>query len=118
MPDDQPITWALLLGKWTAVAKASAALPDSPHGRRWKAAIPSVIALQAVTMALMEVAQRNREGLIDAAERAVARDRSAIIIRQHEATIRSLWLDDAAGLPGGLTELIGDAHAALDAISA
>ena len=117
MSEDRPIKWALLLGKWTAVARASAALPDSAHGRRWRAAVPSVIALQAVAMALVEVAQHAREGRIDGAELAVARDRAAVMIRQHERTIRALWEGEAGGLPGGLVELLADVHAALEGVS-
>ena len=79
--------------------------------------MPSVIALQAVAMALVEVAQHAREGRIDQAELAVARDRAAVMIRQHEGTIRSLWEGEASGLPVGLVELLADVHAALAGVS-
>ncbi len=79
--------------------------------------MPSVIALQAVAMALAEVAQHAREGRIDGAELAVARDRAAVMIREHGGTIRALWEGEAGGLPGGLVELLADVHAALEGVS-
>lgn len=116
MPDDRPdpITWALLIGKWTAIARASVALPDTPHGHAWRAAVPSVIALQAVTMALMETTQRRREGLIDDAEVAVARDRAGVTISQHATLLRGIWTSDT--MPQGVLELINDAEDQLRAV--
>lgn len=116
MPDDrpEPITWALLIGKWTAIARASVALPDTPHGHAWRAAVPSVIALQGVTMALMETAQRRREGQIDSAEVAVARDRAGVMIAQHAGLLRGIWTSEA--MPTGVLELINDAEDQLRAV--
>ena len=50
------ISWASLLAHWTQVAQASLALPRDAEGDRWRAAVPSIIVLQAVTHALAEVA--------------------------------------------------------------
>jgi hypothetical protein len=125
-------TWALMLGKWIAVARASVALPDTPHGRRWKAAIPSVIMLQAVTMSLLEARQLLAEGRLAMADAQVCRDKAAVLIKQHRSILRQLWDGDHAGAAGGhadggaesvraalpaslppsLAELIADAEAA------
>lgn len=110
----EPITWALLIGKWTAIARASVALPDTPHGHAWRAAVPSVIALQAVTMALAETIERQREGMLDSAELAVARDRAGVTISQHATLLRGIWTSDT--MPPGVLELINDAEAALRAV--
>jgi hypothetical protein len=97
-------TWALMLGKWTAVARASVALPDTPHGRRWKAAIPSVIMLQAVTMSLIEARQLLAEGRLAIADAQVCRDKAAVLIEQHRTILRQLWHADHGGAAGGNAE--------------
>src|SRR5262245_40321112 len=46
------LTWPALLGHWTAFAQNSLALPKTADGDRWRAAVPAIIGLQALTHAL------------------------------------------------------------------
>lgn len=106
------LTWAGLLARWTAFAQASVALPRTGEGEKWRAAVPGIIALQAVTFALAEAA-----GLA-APERALARDRAGVLIERHAGEFARLWPVGAgaagreSGLPAALAELLADARAA------
>jgi len=81
----EALTWTALLGRWIEYAQASIALPDDADGRRWRAAVPHVINLQAVTFALGELGGLPRE------ERALGRDKAAIIIREATQELESIW---------------------------
>ncbi|HPO92180.1 MAG TPA: hypothetical protein PL072_01800 [Phycisphaerales bacterium] len=99
------ISWAALLAHWTQVAQASLALPRDAEGDRWRAAVPSIIMLQAVTHALAEVAgfayaQRD--------ERALAQDKSELLIKEHAGALHALWKTEP--LPDLLREMIDDAR--------
>lgn len=102
-----PLTWPALLAKWTEFAQASVAFPRTQEGDRWRAAVPAIITLQAVTFAMGEVG----ELAID--ERALALDRAAILIRKHERELTALW---PTGVPNQMAELLADAKASLVAV--
>jgi hypothetical protein len=101
------LTWPGLLGRWVAMAQASAAWPREGEGGRWRASVGSIIALQAVACALGEI------DTLPADERALGLDRSAETIRRHEGLLTALWGGD--GLPTLVGELVSDAKAALAA---
>jgi hypothetical protein len=102
------LTWPALLARWTAFAQSSIALPKNREGDRWRSAVSSIINLQAVTFALAEL-----DTLTGPGERALALDKSDIIIRSAAARLRALWPGEA--LPSELASLIHDAALALDA---
>ena len=99
------LTWATLLAHWTDFARASIALPTHGEGAKLRAAVPSLIGLQAVTHALSEL------NLLPLEEHAVALDRADILIRTYTADIASIWNNGPA--PDAVTELISDASVAL-----
>lgn len=113
-PDSTPsastsvMTWASLLAHWTAIAKASVALPPNAQGDRWRSAVPSIINLQAVTHALAELDRTS-----DRRERAVGQDKAELLIREHAAALHFLWRGEP--LPSELGLMIDDARAALSA---
>lgn len=109
-PDSQrAITWAGLLSRWTQFAQASLALPEDDDGVRWRAAVPSIIELQALTHALGEL------DAIDACERPAALDRAEIALRAHAEKLSSLWASSGGPepIPELVAELIDDTLAAL-----
>ncbi|MFO0874633.1 MAG: hypothetical protein U0575_11780 [Phycisphaerales bacterium] len=99
------LTWASLLARWMEFARAAVALPRDADGDRWRAAVPAIIELHATTMALKEAAQLARD------ERALARDRAALIVHAANARLGELWR--GAAPPVALLELQKDAAAAL-----
>lgn len=114
---DRPLTWAALLAHWTAFAQSSLALPKTAEGERWKSAVPSIIALQAVTHALADL-----DGFKEKAgagptneevqnERALGQDKASILIREHSGALNGLWRSEA--LPTELIEIMQDAALAL-----
>lgn len=105
--DPRSLTWASLLARWTEFAKSSLALPKDRDGTRFRAAVPDIIALQAVTHALSEIDLLTQEG-----ERALAIDRAEIQVRSHGGNLHTIWKDEP--LHEGLVELIRDARAAID----
>ncbi|MCC6425956.1 MAG: hypothetical protein IT435_03960 [Phycisphaerales bacterium] len=108
MSRDDAITWAALLAKWTEFAQAALALPKDEQGKRWRAAVPDIIALQAITHALSEIDSLTRPG-----ERALGIDRAQIQIRTHGGNLHRLWGDEP--LMPQLAELISDATLAHEA---
>lgn len=70
-------------------------------------AVPAIINLQAVTFALGEIDQLTREG-----ERAVALDKSEIIIRSATGQLHALWRGEP--LPNELVALMHDAGVAME----
>lgn len=105
--DDQSLSWAALLGHWTEFAQASLALPTEGEGGRWRAAVPHVIALQAVTHALGELSR------VDPQDRPSALDRATLSNREHATGLHKIW--EGVPLPESVAELIADARTALDA---
>ena len=83
--DPRKLTWAALLARWVNFARSAVALPDDAQGRAWKSAVPDIIALQAVTMALGELDQLPTE------ERALGLDRAQVLIDRHGQNLRSLF---------------------------
>ncbi len=102
LPD---VTWAALLAKWTTLAKASAALPRTPSGERWRAAVPAVISLQAVTLALRDLSALSGD------ERALAQTKAGVLIRKDAGTLNGLWRGEP--MPEEVDLLITDAREAL-----
>lgn len=102
------LTWPALLAHWTAFAQSSLALPKTAEGDRFRAAIPAIIGLQAVTFALADLDKLTIPG-----ERSLAIDKSEVLIRTHALEINTLWKSDT--LPTEISYIIRDAHAALAA---
>lgn len=107
MPDDPNTTWPALLAHWLNFAQASIAFPKTPEGDRLRAAVPSIINLQAVTFALAEI------HLLPAQDRPAAIDKAAHLIDQHAALLIGLFARDPNT---EITTLIHDARATLDAL--
>lgn len=107
--DSRALTWAGLLSKWIEFAQGAVALPDDAAGRAWKASTVSIIELQAVTFALAEIDE------LDAGERAVARDKAAVLIDRAVGALERVWGE--AGLPDGVQEIISDARAAVEVVA-
>lgn len=106
VPDDPNTTWPALLAHWLTFAKASIAFPKTPEGDRLRAAVPSIINLQAVTFALAEL------HLLPTADRPAAIDKAAHLIDQHAAILNGLFAKDPNP---EITTLINDARATLNA---
>lgn len=107
----EQLTWAALLGRWIEFAQSAVALPDDATGRAWKQAVPPIIGLQAVTMALGEVDE------LAADQRALGIDRANILIERHTHELLDAFaVTDTSQLHPMLIELIADAHAALNMI--
>lgn len=130
----ESITWATLLAHFTSLAKASLALPKDASGDRWRAAVPAIVSLQAVTHALwaldavQELEERRgkkpasrstrrerRVGvqMMENQERAVSLDKAEILIRRDSQRLRELW--EHRTLHPELASLIDDANEAYDA---
>jgi hypothetical protein len=108
--DAQKLTWAALLGRWVEFAQSAVALPDDAQGRRWKRAVPAIIGLQAVAMALQEAPE------LPADERALGIDRARLLIERHTRELHEIF--EPTGdqpLHPMLVELITDAWSAVRA---
>lgn len=105
MTDTRLLTWAALLGRWMEFAQTAVALPDDTEGRAWKQAVPAIIGLQAVTMALREVSDLPDD------ERALGLDRAEILIDRHADELRTIFT--GAAMHPMLSELMDDARTAL-----
>lgn len=99
------LTWTGLLGQWMQFAQASLALPDDAQGPRWRASVPAVINLQAVTFALADLDR------VSASERALALDKAEILIRQSSGQLNEIW--SGQSMSAQLSEIAADAQAAL-----
>lgn len=102
--DAPNITWPALLAHWTAIAQASAAMPEGPAGDRFRAAVPSIIALHALACALDHLDQVSPD------DRPAAIDKAAHSIGRHAPMLTAIYAGDLSPL---LIELITDAQAAL-----
>lgn len=102
------ITWAALLARWTDFAQASLALPDDAEGEAWKASVPSIIELQAVTHALGEL-----DELADD-DRPAAIDRAELICQKAAKELYRVWQHEP---PHQVEEIIDDARAMFEAAS-
>jgi len=101
----QQLTWAALLGRWVEFARSAVALPDDAEGRAWKRAIPAVIGLQAVAMALKHSDE------LDARQTAVGVDRARVLIERHTVELHEAFGE--ADLHPMLVEMIQDAWSAV-----
>ena len=108
------LTWPALLAHWTAFAQSSLALPKDAEGGRWRAAVSSIINLQAVTFALDDLDRLTGPGR--GGERALALDKAQIIIKSATGQLHSLWRE--GDLPTELVALIHDAGLAITASTA
>lgn len=109
MSDLRPesLTWTGLLAQWMRFAQASLAIPNEADGARWRASVPAIINLQAVTFALADLHQ------LPADERALGIDKAQILIERSEAELDRSWHDkDRSPM---LIEIVSDAHHAIDA---
>ena len=95
-------TWAALLGRWVEFAQSAVALPDSAEGKAWREAVPEIIGLQAVSMALNEVGSLTDE------ERALGLDRARLLVDEHEQKLMALFGRDL--IHPQLEELLDDAR--------
>lgn len=108
------LTWPSLLAHWTSVAQASLALPKTAEGDRWRSAVPPLVALHAVSLALNDLdrlaAESDGEEL--PGDRAAAIDKAEVLVRQHAGELHTLW--HAEPLPTEVDAFIADARAALN----
>lgn len=102
------VTWTGLLAHWTSLAQRSLALPKNAEGERWRAAVPAIVGLQAITHALGEI-----DTLAPGEDRAAAQDKAAVGIQHHAAELHRLWRGEP--MREELTGMIDDARAALAA---
>lgn len=111
MPPLNPeaLTWTGLLAQWVRFAQASLALPKDQAGDadRWRASVPAVINLQAVTFALADL------GRLPADERAVALDKAEMLINDNAQQLERIWREGSRS--PALDEICADARAALQA---
>jgi hypothetical protein len=110
MENERSLTWAALLGRWVQFAQSALALPDDAAGQRWKQAVPDIIGLQALAMALAEA-----DGL-PLAERQLAVDRTSVLLDRHKSRLDSIFGSEP--LHPSLRELVGDASEALQRLVA
>lgn len=104
---DPNTTWPALLAHWLNFAQTSIAFPKTPEGDRLRAAVPSIINLQAVTFALAEL------HLLPQPDRPAAIDKAAHLIDQHATLLTDLFAKDPNP---EIASLISDARATLDAV--
>lgn len=102
--DADSLAWVALLAHWMDVARAARVRAAGQEGSRWQAAVAHVIVLQALTFALRDIAR------VRAADRAVARDRAAVQIREAAAALGALWRSEP--MPEELLGLIEEAERA------
>ncbi|MCB1281926.1 MAG: hypothetical protein KDB18_10425, partial [Salinibacterium sp.] len=102
------ITWAGLLARWTDFAQASLALPDDADGNAWKASVPSIIELQAVTHALGELDELEDD------DRPAAIDRAEVTCQKAARELYRVWDNQP---PQQIEEIIDDARAMFEAAS-
>ena len=91
-----------MLGRWVEFAQSAVALPDSAEGKAWREAVPEIIGLQAVSMALNEVGSLTDE------ERALGLDRARLLVDEHEQKLMALFGRDL--IHPQLEELLDDAR--------
>ncbi|MHC4975600.1 MAG: hypothetical protein ACYTF7_03225 [Planctomycetota bacterium] len=96
------IAWSTLLARWIEWARAAVALPDDAHGSSWKASLPHLIALQAITHALDELPS------VVAADRPLALERAALTIRESCKALHNCWAGEP--MPISITVFIDEAH--------
>ena len=103
------LTWSALLAQWTEFSQAALALPTDGEGGRWRAAVPHVVTLQAVTHALGELDR------VAPDEQPLALDRAELAIREAAAGLSEAWR--SVPMPEEVGEIIGDARRTLELIA-
>ena len=88
-------------------AKTAVALPKDGDGPNWRASVPAIISLQAVTFALADLDR------LAADERALAIDRAELLITAARADLLQVWT--ATNSPASVGDVIDDAQLALEA---
>ena len=102
----EALGWAALLAQWMTFAKANATPIDSGDvDERLARSVTSVITLQAVTHALGDLARTHVD------ERAFARDRSEVLVREHAGKLDDIWRGEM--MPEALLEVEAAARVAL-----
>lgn len=101
----EAMTWTALLGRWMQFAQATLALREEDDGEKWRASVPAIINLQAVTFALADLDRLPPE------EYALAIDKAELLITTSAAQLDAIWAD-AVRSPS-LNEIIADARHAL-----
>jgi hypothetical protein len=99
------IAWSTLLAKWIQWAKASVALPDDAAGTAWKASLPHLISLQAITHAMNELAD------VVLSDRAFALERAEYSVKEHTTGLHSCWASEP--LPESVATVIDTAQVTL-----
>ncbi len=103
----EALTWTGLLTQWVNFAQASLAIPVEADGPRWRASVPAIINLQAVTFALGDLDRLPRD------EQALAIDKAELIIKFAKRELSEIW---NTGGPGPMiAEIMEDASLALHA---
>ncbi len=101
------MTWASLLAGWMEIARASRALGTKGPDAAWKASIPAIITLDALTFALADLKR------LDESERQVAIDRAGVLLSRHRAELERTWA--GRGVPEEVAEMVSDAQKAHEA---
>lgn len=104
--DPDALSWAALLGQCTDYARATSTLSEDDEDGRWRAGTASVVALHSVTFALRLLDR------LDELERPLARDRAAVLIREHVGQLDEIWR--RVPMPESLLQLQDGARTALD----
>ncbi len=103
-------TWSALLGHWIALVKAGEGLvqaaPDDLDAARWRASIPEVVTLQAITFALSDLPR------LPEADRPLARDRADLGVTAAASALDEIW--HGVEMPESVLEIAGDARRAVD----
>ena len=103
------VTWTTLLARWTALVKAGEGLvlatPDEADAQRWRASIPEIVILQAVTFALGDL--ESLAGI----DRSIARDRADLAVTESCGRLDGVWR--GLEMPAGLLEVASDARRAV-----
>jgi hypothetical protein len=103
-------TWSALLSHWIALVKAGEGLvqaaPDDLDAARWRASIPEVVSLQAITFALGDLAQ------LPAADRPLARDRADLGVTAAASKLDEIWRGEE--MPESVLEIAADARRSVE----
>jgi hypothetical protein len=105
--DTAGLTWSVLLGHWTAFARASLALPDDAPGSAMRQTVPDAIGLQALWFALQQLPDLPPD------QQALGHDRAAVLLDKHRQHIQSTWAAAQQPIPPLLNELLDDVQTAL-----
>ena len=105
-PDHHRLEWPALLAKWVEFAQASVALPHDDDGKAWRASVPPIITLQAVTLALGELNE------LSSSDQPVAIDKASLLIEREASALSRIW---DADIPAEVARLVRDAQTTLHA---